>query len=74
MQETPQILLSTIVLALVEIIKQASPKLKKRYIPLITLLLSVVIGYLLGITIIDSMLTGLIASGIYSQVKTTIGK
>lgn len=74
MQETPQILLSTIVLALVEIIKQASPRLKKRYIPLITLLLSVVIGYLLGITIIDSMLTGLIASGIYSQVKTTIGK
>lgn len=74
MQETPQILLSTIVLALVEIIKQASPRLKKRYIPLITLLLSIVIGYLLGITIIDSMLTGLIASGIYSQVKTTIGK
>lgn len=74
MQETPQILLSTIVLALVEIIKQASPRLKKRYIPFITLLLSIVIGYLLGITIIDSMLTGLIASGIYSQVKTTIGK
>jgi hypothetical protein len=74
MQETPQILLSTIVLALIEIIKQASPKLKKRYIPLITLLLSIFIGYLLGITIIDSMLTGLIASGIYSQLKTTIGK
>ena len=74
MQETPQILLSTIVLGLIEIIKQAIPRQKKRYIPLITLLLSIFIGYLLGITIIDSMLTGLIASGIYSQVKTTIGK
>lgn len=74
MQETPEILLSTIVLALIELIKQSAPNINIRYIPVITLMLSTGIGYIMGVSVIDALTTGLIASGIYSQVKTTIGK
>lgn len=74
MENTPELLLSTIVVALIEVIKQAVPNLEIRFIPIITLGLSTGIGYVLGVSIIDSITVGLIASGIYSQVKTTIGK
>lgn len=67
-------LLSTLVIAIVEIIKKTIPEYPVRFIPLTTLVISIVGGYIIGVQPLDSVIVGLTASGIYSQVKTTIGK
>lgn len=74
MENTPEFLLSTLVIALIEVIKQTFPTLNIRYVPALTLCLSVVISYFIGVKLLDAITIGLIASGLYSQVKTTIGK
>lgn len=68
------VLLSTLVIAIVEIIKKTIPEYPVRFIPLTTLVISIVGGYIIGVQPLDSVIVGLTASGIYSQVKTTLGK
>jgi hypothetical protein len=74
METEPVMLLSTLVIAIVEIIKKTFPEYPVRFIPLSTLVISVVGGYIIGVQPLDSVIVGLTASGIYSQVKTTFGK
>jgi len=74
MENTPELFLSTIVVALIEVIKQAFPDLNIRYVPAITLFLSILLSYIIGVDVMQAITIGLIASGLYSQVKTTIGK
>jgi uncharacterized membrane protein YeaQ/YmgE (transglycosylase-associated protein family) len=72
------IIIVPIVIALVQAIKMM-PWVKDHYSPLISIVVGIIIGFLadssnndLGSTILHGVVYGLISSGLYSGVKTTM--
>lgn len=61
-----------VAMSLTELIKITFPTIQKRFVPLSSVLVGAVMGYLYKFDPMTCLLIGLSASGLYSGVKTAI--
>ena len=73
MPEISPIALSTLVIAITQIIKASEivPQ-PQRFMPLVSLLLGIGLGLLAGLDIVASIMVGATASGFYDVTKKTV--
>lgn len=69
---SPEVLLVPLVVGIMEVAKIA--KLPIRLVPVMTLLVSVFLGYFIGIDWVTGLVLGLSSMGLWSGVKKSIGK
>ncbi|TXG77201.1 hypothetical protein E6Q11_03210 [Candidatus Dojkabacteria bacterium] len=65
-------LIVALVIGITEVIKRLGTP--KKFLPVIALVIGVVISYLTGFDWVSGIVAGLSASGIWSGLKTTMGK
>lgn len=61
-----------VVVAVVEIVKRTVPQLPKRFIPLASVVLGLVLGIFSGFSWFEGLVLGLAASGVYDTGKLSV--